>query len=170
MATRAALSVAQYPLKNSAILDTGSTIDIFNEISRFLNFRAASHGDFLWAGEQKVPIQGYGDVNIAVKGPRGRQILRLYDMAYYENFACNLVSFRKLKRRGFWWDTRSDQSQTCLKRADNSIFAYLKDQYDQFVLKDIPEDLSRGSFFTRRNKFNTYTRRKPRKALAHVWH
>jgi len=92
-------------------------------------------------------------------------------MAYCENFACNLVSFRKLKRRGFWWDTRSDQTcLTCLKRADNSMFAYLKDQYNQFVLKDIPEDLSRGSFFTRRNKFNTYTRRKPRKALAHVWH
>ena len=89
-------------------------------------------------------------------------------MAFCENFACNLVSFRKLLRRGFWWDTRPDQK--CLKRADNSVFAYLKDQYDQFVLEDIPEDLSRGSFFTRRNKFNTYTHRKPRKALAHVWH
>jgi len=50
------------------------------------------------------------------------------------------------------------------------VFAYLQDRYDQFVLEDIPEDLSRGSFFTRRNKFNTYTRRKPQKALAHVWH
>ena len=49
-------------------------------------------------------------------------------MAYCENFACNLVSFRKLKRRGFWWDIRSDQ--TYLKRADNSVFAYLKDRYD----------------------------------------
>ena len=93
--------MAQYPLKNSAILDTGSTIDIFNEISRFLNFRVAPHGDFLWASEQKVPIQGYGDVDIAVEGPTGRRILRLHDVAYCENFAYNLVSFRKLKRRGF---------------------------------------------------------------------
>ena len=70
-------------------------------MSRFLNFRAAPYGDFLWAGEQKVPIQGYGDVDIAVKGPESRKILRLYNVAFCENFACNLVSFRKLVRRGF---------------------------------------------------------------------
>ena len=28
------------------------------------NFRTASHGDFLWAGESKVPILGYGNVDI----------------------------------------------------------------------------------------------------------
>ena len=50
------------------------------------------------------------------------------------------------------------------------MFVYLKDRYNQFVLKDIPKDLSRGSFFTRRNKFNTYTYRKPRKALVYVWY
>src|SRR5215471_16178527 len=36
--TRAALAIDQYPLKNSAILDSGTTIHIFNEITRFLNF------------------------------------------------------------------------------------------------------------------------------------
>ena len=46
-------------------------------------------------------------------------------MAFYENFAYNLISFRKLVRRGFWWDTRPDQKY--VKRADNSVFAYLKD-------------------------------------------
>src|SRR5205809_2479621 len=83
MEAKSAMSVTQYPLRNSALLNTGSTLDIFNEISRFLNFRTASYGDFLWAEEQKVSIQGYGDVDIAVTGPRGhRYILRLYDVAF----------------------------------------------------------------------------------------
>jgi hypothetical protein len=61
---RAAFSVKQYPLKNSAILDSGTTIHIFNEIARFLNFRTADPRDFVWAGEHKVPIQGYGNLDI----------------------------------------------------------------------------------------------------------
>ena len=96
----AAFSIAQYPLRNSSILDTGTTIDVFNEITRFIDFRAAPVGDFLWAGTQKVAIQGYGSVDIAIDSPAGREILRLHDVAFCEDFACNIVSFRKLQRRG----------------------------------------------------------------------
>ena len=56
-----------YLLKNSAILDSGSTIHVFNKIIRFLNFWTARPGDFLWAGDHKVPIQGYGDVDIEIQ-------------------------------------------------------------------------------------------------------
>jgi len=108
-------------------------------------------------------------VDVAVKGPKGRQyVIWLHDIAYCENFAYNLISFRKLSRRGYWWDTRPNQN--CLKRADNTVFAYLTDKFDQFVLEDIPKDLSWASFFTRRNKFNSYTNRRPQWALARVWH
>lgn len=57
---RAALSVTeQYALKHSAILDSGTTDHVFNELSRFLNFSPALEGDYLWAGDAKVPILGY---------------------------------------------------------------------------------------------------------------
>jgi len=93
---KASLEANSYPLRNSIILDTGSTIDICNEISRFLNFKVATYGDFLYAGDVKVPILGYGDVDVQAKSPTGRVILRLHDVAYCPNFACNVVSFRKL--------------------------------------------------------------------------
>jgi hypothetical protein len=79
---KGSFSLTEYPLKNSAILDSGSTIHIFNEISRFLNFRTADPGDFVWAGKEKVPIQGYGNVNIEISGPKGKRILKLYDVAF----------------------------------------------------------------------------------------
>jgi hypothetical protein len=54
--------VDRYPLKNSAILSSGTTIHMFNEITRFINprIRTADPGDFFWAGEHKVPLQDYG--------------------------------------------------------------------------------------------------------------
>ena len=161
-------SVAQYPLRNSAILDTGTTIDVFNEITRFINLKASPNGDFLWAGTQKVPIQGYGDVDIEIDGPIGKQLLRIYNAAFCMDFACNLVSYRKLKRRGFWWDNRPGNN--CLRRADHSILAFLKDRYDQFILEDLPENITKTTFFTRRNSFNSYTKRRPSRALAKIWH
>ena len=52
---------------------------------RFNNFRT---GDFVWAGEHRAPIQGYGDVDIMIKVPVPNKqlmnvwkILRIRDVA-----------------------------------------------------------------------------------------
>jgi Reverse transcriptase (RNA-dependent DNA polymerase) len=164
----AAFSIEKYPLKNSAILDSGTTIHIFNEIARFLNFRTADPGDFVWAGEHKVPIQGYGNVDIEVQGSNGTQLLRLYDVAFCEDFACNLVSLRQLRKQGLWWDNRSGYNH--LRRSDNSVVAVLEDHYDQFVLEFTPENLSKSAFYTRRNLYNSWTERRPAYGDAMKWH
>jgi hypothetical protein len=83
-------SVENYPLKNSTILDSASTIHIFNEISRFTDFRTADPGDFVWAGKEKVPIQGYGTIDIMVTVPSTnnsrkrttKKVFRIRDVAY----------------------------------------------------------------------------------------
>ena len=51
----------QYPLKNSAILDSGTIIYMFNEIACF---KPAPDGDFVLAGDHKVSIQEYEDIDI----------------------------------------------------------------------------------------------------------
>ncbi|KAM4058338.1 GAG-pre-integrase domain-containing protein [Hirsutella rhossiliensis] len=143
--TKAAFAVDNCPLCHSALLDSGSTIDIFNEISRFTHFRRATPGDFLWAGESKVPIQGYGDVDVEVEGPRGPRLLRLTDAAYCENFACNLISYKHLKRQGVWWDESPGQ-RSCLRAADRRILAFVQEEH--------------GSI----------TKRHPQTATAELWH
>ena len=171
---KASLEANSYPLRNSTILDTGSTIDVCNEISRFLNFKAATYGDFLYAGDVKVPILGYGDVDVQAKSPTGRVILRLHNVAYCPNFACNVVSFRKLQKQGLWWDTR--QEYNCIRQQDGSILANLSIQEDQYVLEHIAirhlsDPYTKISFFVRRrNRFNTYTQRRPARAEADLWH
>lgn len=158
-------------MKNSSILDTGTTIHIFNEITRFLHFQTAPVGDFVWAGDSKVPILGYGNVDIQIQGPKRKlQILRLYDVAYCENFAANLVSFYQLRKQGYWWDTRPQHN--CLRRADDTVVAYLRENHNQFILEYISDDhpYTRMAFYIRRNKFNSWTKRRPVTGDAMRWH
>jgi hypothetical protein len=158
----ASFSTDVYPLKNSAILDSATTIHIFNEITRFLDFKTANLGDYVWAGERKVPIKGYGTVDVKDK------ILRIRDVAFCPNFAANLVSLQQLHKRGLWWDNRPGYNH--LRRSDFSEVAVLEKHYDQFVLEYIPENLSKAAFFSRRNKHNSWTKRAPAYGDAFKWH
>ncbi|OJD24789.1 LOW QUALITY PROTEIN: hypothetical protein ACJ73_03851, partial [Blastomyces percursus] len=128
-----------YPLQHSTLLDSGSTEYVCNEISRFLNFQAASPGDFLLAGDSKVPILGYGDVDISLQTRRGTRIMRLFDVAYCEGFATNLISLRKLQRLGYWWDTRS-RFNSLRKESNDEVVAYIQEHHGQYTVEYIPSD------------------------------
>jgi len=164
-----AFSINNYPLKNSAILDSGTTLHIFNQISRFLNFRTALEGEFVWAGDHKIPILGYGEVDIKVKHQiGGTRIMRLYNVALCEGIVCNLVSLRILRQKGYYWDTKP--KTTLIRRSDNSVLCSLKEKHNQFVLEDILEDIDQAAFFARRNNFNSWTKRRPKAGDALLWH
>ena len=90
-----------YPLKNSAILDSGTTIHVFNNPNRFHNLTLALPGDFLWAGDTQLSIHGYGYVDIQINGIRRSRILRLFDVALCPSILCNLVSLRQLRKEVF---------------------------------------------------------------------
>jgi hypothetical protein len=153
-------------LINSAILDSGTTIHIFNQKSRFQDLRRARSGDYVWAGDTKVPIQGYGTVEILVQGFQESRILRLQDVVLCSGMACNLVSLRQPQKRGTWWDNRPGFN--CLRRADNSILCNLTDRHDQFVLEYVPFTARRAAFTS--HKFNSWTKRKPISGDAMRWH
>ena len=164
----AAFNCAPYPLKHSAILDSGSTIHIFNEICRFLDYRPAPFGDFVYAGDSQVAIYGYGDVDIRVQGPQGPSILRLRDVAHCRNFACNIVSYRQLRKRGYYWDTKGNNNH--IRRKDDSILCTLNDKFDQYVLEYIHESMTAAAFLARRNQYNSWTKRPPCSGNESRWH
>ena len=86
-----------HPLKLSTILDSGTTLHIFNDLPRFNNFRKAPRHEYIIAGSLEVPILGYGDVTVQViKLDKSKGILRLKDVAFYTDFNTNPVSFRLL--------------------------------------------------------------------------
>ena len=86
-----------HPLKLSTILDSGTTIDVLNNLSDLTNFQKAPRHHFLIARNTEVPILGYGDRIIRI--PRlngGTAIIRLKNVAFCPDFITNLVSFRLL--------------------------------------------------------------------------
>jgi hypothetical protein len=157
----AAFLVSQeYPLKHSAILDSGTTIHVFNDLSRFYDVRRAPRDHYVVAGDSWIPILAYGSVDITVK-----------DVAFCTDFQCNLVSFDKLRQRGYYWDTRKD----LLLRKDDSVVCKLDVTDGQRVLEYnwTPEiTRSKGAAFVtvRRRRRTSRDPRYDSVANGDLWH
>lgn len=138
-------------------------------MGRFSNWREANPGDYVWAGDHRLPIVGYGDVQIEVLGPQGKtRVLPLYDVICVPTLATNVVSLRELKRKGYYWDTRP--VTTLLRRASGTLFCIVENRCDQFVLEYIPEEITSAAFIAHRKHLNSWVKRSPRRADARRWH
>ena len=171
LAIDAAFTVGEYPLRYSTILDSGSTIHIINTKSRFKSIKPTRMGDFLFAGSTKIPIKGYGDVDIQVEGDTGRAILTLKNAAYCNQFACNITSYRQLEKDGIWWDTRPKEKT--LRSANGSLVAKIKDIHNQYVLEyRQPGEKYMSPGFNDQSVFtaNSSTKVRPSLATAETWH
>ena len=122
----------------------------------------------MWAGEHPVQIEGYGTVDITIKGPAGPRIITLTDVAYCPTFACNIVSLRELNKRGIWWDNSPGNS--CLRRPDRTVLGDLSDHCGQYVVEFIPQKIPQAAFLTRRRILNSWTARATSTADAMTWH
>ncbi|KAG7425149.1 hypothetical protein Forpi1262_v013685 [Fusarium oxysporum f. sp. raphani] len=124
----------EYPLQESVLLDSGATLHIFRDTKRMKSLRAAPIGDFLWSGTTQVPIDGYGEARIILKSGDGSPTyLTLYNVALCTALTTNLVSFSKLRKRGYWWDTKPGNN--CLRRADGSYLGEVEEINGQQVLE-----------------------------------
>ena len=101
-AYEAVFGVGNYPLKDAAILDSGTTLHIFNDEKWFRNIQPAPLGDYVQTGSNIVSILGYGDIELLVNGHDGTNRIRLCYVAYSDAFACNLVLYEKLKAKRWW--------------------------------------------------------------------
>ena len=63
-AIQVVFTTSEYPLKNLVILDSDTTLHVFNQISRFNNFRTALAEDKIFAGDHILAIKGYSDMDI----------------------------------------------------------------------------------------------------------
>jgi GAG-pre-integrase domain len=164
-----------YPLKLSTILDSGTTLHIFNDLSRFHNFRKAPRHQYVTAGSSEVPILGFGDVDVRVTRPNGsRGTLRLKEVAFCTDFNTNLVSFNLLQKRGYYWDNKGQNN--FLLREDDSVLCAMEKRYGQQVIEYVPLGSVRSAFITSRlprRRKRRITSKDPRpdsKGDAKLWH
>ncbi|KAL1996476.1 hypothetical protein VTN49DRAFT_8076 [Thermomyces lanuginosus] len=160
----------QYPLKRSVILDSGSTLHVFNSPLRFVRLRSAPSEEKLWAGDGRLDIKGYGDVDLFLTTPTGYKKLRLRDVAFVPELATNVVSLHQLEKTGIWWDM--SQRPSVLRERDGRVLALVQRAYNQYVLElqlESEEEIF-ATYYVRRHLGNSWTKRHPPSADAIRWH
>jgi hypothetical protein len=147
-----------YALHDSFLLYSASTIHICNNPDRFQSLQPAKD-DYLLAGASKVPIKGYGIVEIILQRPSGTiRTIRLANVALVPSFHTNIVSLDRLMQKDIHWDTKQQQ----LKRGDE-IFCKIEKRHGQWVLEYAP--ISPATFSAR-----SAQPRSDAEATADQWH
>ena len=120
-----------YVLCNSTILDSGSSIHIFNDRSRFRDFRPAPADSSVLTGGGNCLIEGYGTVDVTVQTDGDQQsTIELRDTAYCPSFQCNIASMRRFARNNVFFD----QGKMILEWKGTTL-AKVHDLHDQYVLE-----------------------------------
>jgi hypothetical protein len=150
-------------LRHSFILDSGSTCHITNTPERIRHFRPPTQGDFIWAGNTKIWVTGYGTIELHFEGEGRVTKVTLHDVAICPDLLCNLVSFRLLRQSGIWWETQNDP--TTLRRPDGTIIGNVTEIHGQWVLEH--NSASSATFHTHTS---SRTARASQKLSATIWH
>src|SRR5882762_9007280 len=94
---------SEYELRDSVLLDSGASDHVTNDRTRFRTYRTAYEGDFLWSGNTKVPVAGYGTmVTYGTHPLTSRRVeIKVEDAVHAPTFHTSLVSLRKMRKKGY---------------------------------------------------------------------
>ena len=167
-----------FPLKDSFLLDSASSIHVSHDRLRFSNFRRPPPGHYALCGSGTVAIHGYGEVDVVVTNQRGRKrILRLHKVAYCPQFPTNIVSLQLLEDRGIDWKHREGEMTF---GGDPEAFGNTRRIHGQYVIEynengssdtthavlNTSSSNDRPKRFTRQSR----TTRQPAWASSILWH
>jgi hypothetical protein len=167
----------QFPLIDSVILDSGATVHIFNDRTRFMdNFREADASDVCIAGSHVIPIEGWGSVMIQVTRKmydedlqltEVKKPIRLDNVAYIPSFHVNVAALWMFMKKDIHWDTATQE----LKYKGRN-WANMPERENQWVLEYNPPK-PRQLCPTEFSAFLAHHHSKPlpdKSASAKAWH
>lgn len=165
-----------YPLRNSFILDSGATLHVCNDRSRFLTYTPAEEVETATAVGPEAQIYGYGTAMVHAQGLKGTETLLLTDTAFIPDSPTSLVSYRRIKDAGGTWDDENN----CLKQNGQELCKVMEIE-NQFVLEYRPptdDDKQRTILLAalskakRRRRANPRLSTLPKKSAASgdIWH
>ena len=94
-------------LADSFILDSGATVHVCNDVSRFVDFKESKTNVRIAIGDTNTCVKGWGKVLIKAAPVTGDEPLDivLHNVAYIPGFGCNIVSLWVIMKQGFVWHT-----------------------------------------------------------------
>ena len=159
-------TTSDYELRDSVILDQGSTIHVINDRARFISdIEPAS--DHIYTGSHTEEIVGYGTAVVTIDHPKGKRQIELLEAAFIPGFHTNLVCLKKLNNNGVFWNNEKN----ILYYGDNVTYARCGYHYGQSTIEynePKAEDSREASFATQPLKHSSKPLRN--EAEGHIWH
>ena len=126
-----------HSLKESYILNSGSSTHITKDKQQLLKYKTAPSKDKLKYKGDYMAIQGYKnlDIQLISQGKKKSKTLQLFQMAYCSDFPFNIVSFQQLEKRGIDW---SHRYKIFIISRDTEPLKRIKKMYKQYILKHRP--------------------------------
>lgn len=110
-------------------------------------------------GDSCSYVEGYGEVQVNVNTPAGKQLFLLKSVAYIPGFHTNVMSHRKLRQAGYRWDDLNLRIQRA--RTSETAF-YVEEIHDQYVVE---HNIATAAF-----PVSSTAPRSPREADTYRWH
>ena len=90
-----------YPLSKSTILNLSLNINIINQRSLLNRYRNTTPGEYIWVGNNKALVKGYGNVFIIIIISSEKnefnnpitKIIRILNITFYPSFVYNIILF-----------------------------------------------------------------------------
>ena len=79
---KGSFTVATYPLRNSTILDSGTTLYIFNKLVRFYNYHYTPENNYVYTRDSTVPILRYGEIDLKLTYYSKKVLLYLKNVTF----------------------------------------------------------------------------------------
>ncbi|KJZ69778.1 hypothetical protein HIM_10837 [Hirsutella minnesotensis 3608] len=137
----------QHPLYNSTILDGGATTHLVNNKDLLTDIREAPETDYVMIGDSslKVHARGTRTMEKVLDGADGKNTrdLVLINVAYVPRFHTNIISAKRLKRKGLWY-CGFDNTLRMGTYEDNDVLCRLTEKYDLEIVEYKP--ISRSYF------------------------
>ncbi|KAM4063264.1 ribonuclease H-like protein [Hirsutella rhossiliensis] len=123
----------QHPLYDSTIYDGGATTHVVNNKDLLADIREASESDYILIGDSSLKVQARGtrrmeDILDGEDGKNTRALV-LLDVAFVPRFHTNIVSAKKLEKKGLW-HRGFDNTLRMGTYDDNDVLCRLTEKYD----------------------------------------
>ena len=158
-ATRYHIAVAdsqseEVDLSRCWTLDNASDVHLINHRQGFTKTRDAEPGETLMGGKETYNIEAFGTAEVEVDTPMGFGTVMLHEVALVPGFLSNLVSLKRLMKKGVHWNSEDP----FVLRKNSRTFIHLKAVGDHFVLQ---KDLTYESII-QHNALSTTSQRSDR--------
>jgi hypothetical protein len=110
---------SDYDLCDSVLLNSGATVHVFNDRSRFVS-NSELTSDHIYVDSHTEEIVGFGTAAVTIDTPEGKERIMLIGAAYVPSFYTNLACIQKFNDKGVYWNNK----ENTLCYGNNKLYAY----------------------------------------------